>query len=78
MVLKWYVRVDNEVGTTLAYPQQFILYYASAIHKHTRILKPFEDSNLTGLKVNIPVTVRVCVRARVRAFPYNAFYKLFW
>ena len=59
----------------LAYPQQFILYYASAIHKHTRILKPFEDSKLTGLKVNIPVTV--CVRV----FPYNhnnAIYKLFW
>ena len=30
-------------------------YYASAIHKHThtRILKPFEDSEPTGLKVDI-------------------------
>ena len=34
---------------------QFILYYASAIHKltHTRILKPSEDSERTGLKVDI-------------------------
>ena len=31
---------------------QFIPHYASAIHKHTRILKPFEDSELTGLKVD--------------------------
>ena len=33
---------------------QFIPYYASAIHKHThtRILKPFEDSKPTGLKVD--------------------------
>ena len=32
---------------------QFIPYYASAIHTHTRILKPFEDSEPTGLKVDI-------------------------
>ena len=34
---------------------QFIPYYASAIHKHmhTRIFKPFEDSEPTGLKVDI-------------------------
>ena len=32
---------------------QFILCYARAIHKHTRILKPFEDSLLTGLKADI-------------------------
>ena len=34
---------------------QFIPFYASAIHKHThtRILKPFEDSEPTGLKVDI-------------------------
>ena len=33
---------------------QFIPYYASAIHKHThtRILKPFEDSEQTGPKVH--------------------------
>ena len=38
---------------------QFIPYYASAIHKHahTRILKPFEDSELTGLKVDIAKTI---------------------
>ena len=32
---------------------QFIPYYGSAIHKHTHthILKPFEDSEPTGLKV---------------------------
>ena len=32
-----------------------IPYYATAIHKHThtRILKPFENSELTGLKVDI-------------------------
>ena len=37
------------------YHYQFIPYYASAIHKHThtRILKPFEDSEPTGLKVDI-------------------------
>ena len=36
---------------------QFIPYYASAIHAHThtRILKPFEDSEPTGLKVDIAV-----------------------
>ena len=36
---------------------QFIPYYASVIHKHTHtcILKPFEDSELTGLKVDIAV-----------------------
>ena len=30
-------------------------YYASAMHKHThaRILKPFEDSELMGLEVDI-------------------------
>ena len=34
---------------------QFIPYYASATrkHTHTRILKPFEDSEPTGLKVDI-------------------------
>ena len=34
---------------------QFMLCYASAMHKHTRthILKPFEDSELTELKVDI-------------------------
>ena len=34
---------------------QFIPYYASAIPKHTRtrILKPFEDSEPTGLKVDL-------------------------
>ena len=39
----------------------FIPYYARAIHKHwhTRILKPFEDSLPTGLKVDIAVNTRV-------------------
>ena len=34
---------------------QFIPYYAIALHKHTYtcILKPFEDSEPTGLKVDI-------------------------
>ena len=32
---------------------QFIPYHASAIHKHTCILTPFEDSEPTGLKVDI-------------------------
>ena len=34
---------------------QFILYYASATHKHmhTRILRPFENSEPTGPKVDI-------------------------
>ena len=46
---------EFEVSSMLAYPHQFILYYTSAIHKHTHtcILKPFEDSEPTGLKVDI-------------------------
>ena len=32
---------------------QFIPYYASALHKHTRFLTPFEDSELTGLKMDL-------------------------
>ena len=45
---------------------QFISYYVSAIHKHThtRILKPFEDSEPMGLKVDIASSsfcVCVCV-----------------
>ena len=34
---------------------EFIPYYASAIHKytHTCIHKPFEDSEPTGLKVDV-------------------------
>ena len=32
---------------------QFIPCYASVIHTHTCILKPFEDSEPTGLKVDI-------------------------
>ena len=34
---------------------QFISYHASAAHKymHARILKPFEDSEPKGLKVDI-------------------------
>ena len=35
---------------------QFIPCYASAIYMHTRILKPFEDSEPTGLKVDIVET----------------------
>ena len=45
--------------------RQFIPYHASAIHKrtHTRILKPFEDSEPTGLKVDIPLNavVKCCL-----------------
>ena len=40
------------VGTSTYLFYQFILYYASAIHKHTHILKPFEDSEPMGLKVD--------------------------
>ena len=42
----------HHVGKSIC---QLIPYYASAIHKHkhTRILKPFEDSELMGLKVDI-------------------------
>ena len=39
--LRWHIHV-----------YRFIPCYASAIHKHTRILKPFEDSEPTGLKVD--------------------------
>ena len=44
----------------------FILYYASAIHKHThtRILKPFEDSEQTGLKVDIALNPSLNETAR--------------
>ena len=50
---------EFEVCSILAYPHQFILYYTSALHKHThaRILKPFEDSEPVGLKVNIAEVV---------------------
>ena len=45
----------------------FILCYASDIHKHThtRILKPFEDREPTGLKVDINCLC-VCVSERER------------
>ena len=33
---------------------QFLLYYAGVIHKHTHILRPFEDSEPTVLKVDLP------------------------
>ena len=43
---------------------QFILCYASAVHKHThtRILKPLEDSEPTGPKVDIADSVVNVVR----------------
>ena len=47
------VRVDGmNVYTTLAYPP---ISSFRTIHKHahTHILKPFKDSELTGLKVDI-------------------------
>ena len=61
MVLRWDENVcvcgwnEFEVCSILAYPHQFILYYTSAIHKHThtRILKPFEDSEPTRLIADI-------------------------
>ena len=36
---------------------QFIPYYANAVHlhMHTRILKPFENSEPTGLKVDVAI-----------------------
>ena len=42
---------------------QFVPYYASAVHKHThtRNLKPFEDSELTGLKVDIAERSRILI-----------------
>ena len=49
MYLKYAVRWHIHV-------YQFIPCYASAIHKHTRILKQFEDSELTGLKGDIAVS----------------------
>ena len=47
----------------------FISYYASATHKLTltRILEPLEDSEPTGLKVNIAACVRVYVPACMHA-----------
>jgi len=47
------------------------VYYASAIHKHkhTRILKPFEDSKPTGLKVDIAIiaALKFNVREKITA-----------
>ena len=49
-----------EVRTTLVYPHiKFIPHtVASATHKHTYILKPYEVSEPTGLKVDIAATAR--------------------
>ena len=71
MVLKWYenvcvcvcvcVCVWTEWSWSMHYigisTYQFIPYCASAIHKHmhTCILKPFEDHELTELKVDIGI-----------------------
>ena len=58
-VLRWWDCVCVCVsGMNLKYALQFILYYASAVHKHTHTytLKPFQDSEPTGLKVNIAIT----------------------
>ena len=51
---------------------QFIPYYASAIHKHTYtpILKPSEDSEPTGLKVDIAHT-RTHARTHARAHTHT-------
>ena len=49
---------ELNIYSTLAYPHiyQFILCYTQAhTHTHTRILKPFEDSEPTGLKVDTAV-----------------------
>ena len=48
------LKVDTD-GAKSGLTLPFILYYASAIHKHTHahILKPYEDSEPTGLKVDI-------------------------
>ena len=45
--LRWHIHI-----------YQFIPYYASAIHKHTHahILKPFVDSEPTGLQVDIAIS----------------------
>ena len=50
---------------------QFTLYYACAIHKHTHthILKPFEDSEPTGLKVDT---------AKCTSLPPTLMQKSFW
>ena len=43
--LRWRIHISH---------YHFIPYHASAIHNTgTRILKPFEDSELTGLKVDV-------------------------
>ena len=49
-----HVRGRNELNvyTTLAYPR-ISSFCTIRKHAHTRILKPFEDSELTGLKVDI-------------------------
>ena len=49
---------------------QFIPYYASAIHKHThtRILKLFEDSEPTRLKVDV---ARTRAEMHVRKHPFS-------
>ena len=48
---------------------QFIPHYASAIHKHThtRILKPFEDSEPTGVIVDT-AELHIALSKRVSQF----------
>ena len=46
----------------------FIPYYASVIHKHTHtlILKPFEDSEPTGLIADIAFSFCGCTFGRIK------------
>ena len=45
--------IELNVYTTMAYPR-ISSFRATHKHAHTRILKPFEDSERMGLKVDIP------------------------
>ena len=48
-------RNELEVCTTLAYPHISSFRTMPVLHTSTHILKPFEDSELMGLKVDIAV-----------------------
>ena len=58
-VLKWYesvcVRNELQVCTTLAYPHITSFHTMPVLYTSTRILRPFEDSEPMGLKVDIAV-----------------------
>ena len=74
-------RNEPEVCTMLAYPHMSSFHVMPVLthkHTHTRILKPFDDSEPTGLKVDIadllclPLLVTVlCSELQYVVFPLS-------